>query len=521
MRDGTAHLAARPYGPACADVPVPRGVARAIAFMRENLARSLSVDMIATVAAIPERTLRRQFRHFTGQSLAAFHRDLRLDAARRALNDDTDVTVAAGAHGFSHFSHFTAQYRRRFGKLPSETLQMARAIRVQLPPRQASNGVTLAVLPFSSASAEEAAVAAATSDRLISLLGRARWLNVLGTEHHLPSVKGRSSAQYALRGRAQSIGGRLQLTVRLFEVSTGRHIWGNAFEGVPERALELEERVTKGVAASVLPRLREAASVRAKRRIERDPALVDRVRQAFRAVFQMTQSASDHALENLDRAQSIDPEFPLARAVAAWCHAMRAVCFFGDAAEVDRGKARHLIALTLSMDNEDPLVLAVLGNASTVFGDLDLGEVLVEKCLAIDPDCMMAWQRRGWIANYRGRDTAFADFHRALALTPGEAEKFNTFLGMSWAHVLAGNYAEAADWAVRGLRERPAEAWSCRIAAVAQVRCGQMSEARRSVARMLRQYPGVTVGKIIDSSLDLPANRALNADALESAGLPV
>src|SRR5215469_18260614 len=102
MRDGTAHLARRPYGPACAEFPVPRGVARAIAFMRENLATSLSVHMIATAAAIPGRTLRRQFRLFTGQSLAAFHHDLRLDAVRRALNNDTDVTAVAGAHGFSH-----------------------------------------------------------------------------------------------------------------------------------------------------------------------------------------------------------------------------------------------------------------------------------------------------------------------------------------------------------------------------------------------------------------------------------
>jgi adenylate cyclase len=398
---------------------------------------------------------------------------------------------------------------------------MAQAIRVQLPSRQARNGVTLTILPFSSASAEEAAVAAATSDRLISILGRARWLNVLGTEHHVPSVKGRSSAQYALRGRAQSIGGRLQLTVRLFEVSTGRHIWGNAFEGVPERSLELQERVTEGVAASALPRLREAGSIRANRWVERDPAAVDCVRRAFHAVFEITQSASNYALENLDRAQSIDPEFPLARAVAAWCHALRATCFFGDAADIDREKARHLTALALSMDNEDPLALAVLGNAATVFGDLDLGEVLVNKCLTIEPDCMMAWQRRGWIVNYRGRDTAVADFRRALALTPDASEKFNTILGMSWAHVLAGNYATAAEWAVRGLRERPSEAWACRIAAVAQVRCGQRSEARRSVTRLLRQYPDMTVGKIVDASVDLPANRALNADALESAGLPV
>ena len=61
---------------------------------------------------VPERTLRRQFHRFTGHSALAFHRNLRLEAAHRALNSlgsDTDVTTAATDHGFSHFGQFAAR----------------------------------------------------------------------------------------------------------------------------------------------------------------------------------------------------------------------------------------------------------------------------------------------------------------------------------------------------------------------------------------------------------------------------
>src|SRR3954453_12475333 len=159
MRNRTAQFAGHAEASMDTKRVVPRAVAKAIRLMRDNLTARLTVGEIAIAAATPERTLRRQFRRFTGQSPVAFHRNLRLDAARRALHDDhtdTDITAAAGTHGFSHFGHFTAQYRRRFGELPSETLRSARETLVQLPPRQVHGAVTLAVLPFTCANAETA-----------------------------------------------------------------------------------------------------------------------------------------------------------------------------------------------------------------------------------------------------------------------------------------------------------------------------------------------------------------------------
>ena len=123
----------------------------AIRFMQRNLARPLATGEIAAASGMSERSLRRQFQRFTGQSPIAFHRDLRLEAARHTLCDNhtkADITTAAGMHGFSHLSHFTGQYRRRYGELPSATLRAFHESPLPLPSHAISEPISLVVLPF-------------------------------------------------------------------------------------------------------------------------------------------------------------------------------------------------------------------------------------------------------------------------------------------------------------------------------------------------------------------------------------
>ncbi|WP_235507293.1 helix-turn-helix domain-containing protein [Acidovorax sp. Leaf78] len=59
----------------------------------------------------------------------AFLRDLRLDAARAALQQPTSADRAphvadiAARYGFFHLGHFAVGYRKRFGETPSDTRQ--------------------------------------------------------------------------------------------------------------------------------------------------------------------------------------------------------------------------------------------------------------------------------------------------------------------------------------------------------------------------------------------------------------
>jgi TolB-like protein len=508
---------------------VPRAVAQAIQYMRNHLTVPLSVGAIAAACSTPERTLRRQFRRFTGKSPVAFHRKLRLDAVHRALreeNAEIDVTTAAAAFGFSQLGRFTEQYRQCFGGLPSETLRARRQVLLQLP-LGVHDSVNVAVFPFAAVNRrfDEMALADSTTEGVIAALGRLRGLNVIAPPHGSAAGQTRliapHHAQYAVHGRVQSFGSGVQVIVKLSEVATGRHIWGDAFDAVPENALALREKVIERVAGAV-PAYFNGAGVRpVGNDFERDPFAVELIKRAFHSALEMTKAANAQALVDIDRVRSIDREYPLAIALDACCKAQRAIYFFGSALDAQRDEVRHLTSLALSMDNQDPLVLAVLGWAASVFCDLDLGETLIEKSLAIQPRCGLAWQRRGWIATYRRDGTAFAHFKQALMINPNGRERFNTMLGLSQAYFDTGDYGRAADWAVRGLRERPSETWACRFSAVALEHCGQRAEARHSVLRLRGQYPDISVTSII-RVLPMQAEIvARTAEALESAGMPL
>ncbi len=171
----------------------PRGVAMAIRFMQRNLDRLLTTGEIAAAAITSERSLRRQFQCFTGQSPIAYHRLLRLEAARHALCDNhpkADITTAAGMHGFNHLSHFTGQYRRRYGELPSATLRALREGSLPLPSHAMCEPISLIVLPFICTDLESsnATFAETMTDRVISALTRTRWLNVLSPDSDLPAA---------------------------------------------------------------------------------------------------------------------------------------------------------------------------------------------------------------------------------------------------------------------------------------------------------------------------------------------
>jgi transcriptional regulator GlxA family with amidase domain len=93
----------------------------AVKRMEETLDRPLSPADLARELGLSQRQLERHFRHELGRTPLAYHRDLRLDQARRLLSQTSlPVTEIALSCGFGSPSHFAQLYRTRFGKLPNE-----------------------------------------------------------------------------------------------------------------------------------------------------------------------------------------------------------------------------------------------------------------------------------------------------------------------------------------------------------------------------------------------------------------
>lgn len=112
------------------EMPIsPRDVKRAVDYMESNLDAPITLSDIVGVAGVPGRTLFKHFEDWKGVSPMRYLRNTRFQRAREALKRaraEASVTEIAKSCGFNHMSRFSAEYRKRFGESPSETLRRRR-----------------------------------------------------------------------------------------------------------------------------------------------------------------------------------------------------------------------------------------------------------------------------------------------------------------------------------------------------------------------------------------------------------
>lgn len=115
------------YVPRREQVPLA-AVRRAAAYIDAHAHRPVTLEEIASAAGVTGRALQYAFRRYYEVTPIGYLRRARLERADRELRDadpagSATVTAVARAWGWANPSQFTAAYRRRFGRLPSQTLR--------------------------------------------------------------------------------------------------------------------------------------------------------------------------------------------------------------------------------------------------------------------------------------------------------------------------------------------------------------------------------------------------------------
>jgi AraC-like DNA-binding protein len=98
--------------------------ARAVAWLRENYAKPLRVEELASVAQMGVSTLHHHFRSLTAMSPLQYQKQLRLHTARvRMLTNGLDAASAAFEVGYESPSQFSREYSRCFGQPPMRDIR--------------------------------------------------------------------------------------------------------------------------------------------------------------------------------------------------------------------------------------------------------------------------------------------------------------------------------------------------------------------------------------------------------------
>jgi len=434
-----------------------------------------------------------------------------------------DITFAdEGEQQLKNIAWPVRVYRAQLG---TETVTVRPALALPDKP-------SIVVLPFDNMSGEpdqdyladgivEAITAALSRIRSFFVIARNSAFSYKGRAASVRDIGRELGVAYLLEGSVQKAGNRIRITVQLIETEGGAHVWTGRHDGTLDDIFDLQDRITEQVAGALQPSIRIAEIERSRRKRPQDLGAYDYAMRTMPHVWALEREESAKALELLDKALTIDPEYPLALSLAGWCHAQRSVYNWAEDIGQSQARALTLAERAAELSGDDPLILAVLGAVHTFVRNYGTARVLLERALAIDPNAAWAWSRLGWLDNYSDRpEQAIEKFERALRLSPLDPMNFNNYVGIGSAHEVAQDYDKAIAHYRRALEERPHATWIYRNLAASLSGAGRMEEAKEAYAQMLRSYPDLTVSRFRQAMVFSSAALDRMVDNLRKLGLP-
>ena len=252
----------------------------------------------------------------------------RINAARQAIGDSGEqqqFIQTLARRGFRFVADVEEQPDQLAARLASEAAQVRAA-----PPERPS----IAVMPFDNpgGAPDEGYFAEGMAEALITSLSQIRWLTVIARSSSF-AFKGRRldahrignelNVRYLLEGSVRRVQDRVRISAQLIDAEASQNLWGDKFDGPIEDVFDLQDRITANVIGAIEPSLRGAEIARAERKRPENLGPYDLYLRALSHAYDYSREGRSLALELLDKALAMDPDYAEAHGLAAWCHIQR------------------------------------------------------------------------------------------------------------------------------------------------------------------------------------------------------
>jgi adenylate cyclase len=394
------------------------------------------------------------------------------------------------------------------------------------------DGPSIAVLPFANLSKDpeqeyfadgivEDIIAALSRFRSVVVVARNSTFAYKGRNVSIPQIGRELGVRYVLEGSVRRSDNRIRITAQLVDAVSDTHLWAEHYDGVVADVFDLQDRITTSVVGSIQPSIRAAEIERARRKRPESLDAYDLVMRSLPYVWALEFEANKEATRLIDKALLLDPGYPLALSLAAWCRGQRIVYNWSKNLQEDKRETLRQAQAAAAIAHDDPFILTVLGAALTITREYQRAGSMLERSLALDPNSAWAWNRSGWLHNYQhDPEVAIQHFERSLHLSPYDPMAFNCDMGIGCAHFIAKRYDQAVQWQEKGLMAKPSAAWIHRTLAPAYALAGDVDRGRDSVGELVKNYPGITISDIIAAMAFSKEAMSRFAEGLRLAGLP-
>jgi len=332
-------------------------------------------------------------------------------------------------------------------------------------------------------------------------------------------------ARYVLEGSVRRSGDRIRIAAQLIDAVTGAHRWAERYDREPHDVFAVQDEVARAIVVTLAAHVNRAEIERA---LLKPPAAWEAYEYYLRgaeAFFlhinrRITGSLYD-ARRLLEQSLAIDPGYARAAAMLSRAHVLAYTePYDGDylsSAALDR--ALELAETAVDLDARLPQARAELGNVLIWKRQHEAAIAEFERALALNPNFIDYRYARA--LTFAGEPARAIEVLEAnMRLDPFQLLIYATgWLGE--ANYSLKRYGEA----VRLFREcasrSPNLQWSRFRLAFAYAQSGQLEEARKEAAAVLRINPGFTIEswKRLMVFKD-PKDAERRIDGLRKAGLP-
>jgi TolB-like protein len=440
----------------------------------------------------------------------------RINAARKVIGDSGEA---------QRFIRTSARRGIRF------VGDVAESDQTESSPHTPSNRPSIAVLPFNNLSGdpEQEYFADGMVEEIITGLSRIKWLFVIsrnstfkykGKPIDVKTVGQELGVRYLLEGSVRRSGNQVRVTGQLIEAATAANVWADRYEGTLEDIFAVQDEMTMHVVGAIEPTLRKAEIERARRKRPDSLDAYDLYLRALPFATAAMPQDADKALELLNEAIRLEPNYAVAHGFVAWCHEQRYLR--GGLNAATREAARRHARAAIETGGDDAVALALGGFVVGVIErNYETALEALDRSLALSASSALAFGFssvvRAWMGDYA---TAIEHAKMGVRLGPYDPLIYLPYVGLAYAHFFAGNFIDAASAAVSASAANPRFSVPRYLQAAALHRLGRTDEAKAVANVLLELQPGFTVGGLVSGNITTAERMAPLAGALREIGLP-
>ncbi len=287
---------------------------------------------------------------------------------------------------------------RQTAEEPAEALPAAAAT------EGAPVGASIAVLPFVNMSDDKDYFADGITEEILNALASVKDLKVAGRTSSF-AFKGENDdlrrigealgVEHILEGSVRKSGDTVRITAQLIHVEDGFHLWSETYDRKLDDVFQVQDDISREILKQMSNTLLAgAAPVNTAQRT--DPEAYELYLRAKQLIYARERESLDLAVEDLQAAIAIDPEYAPAYAQLGIAAILLSEEQYGDTPYDDaQRRGKRFIDIALDLDPNLAEAWAGLGLwEGRIGGDVDAAIEAYEKALAINPNLIDA---RNWL----------------------------------------------------------------------------------------------------------------------------